>query len=175
MSDEKTGIQCFLRLHMAGGQIQKTYRVEPETWERLEILLDEPLRKKDGYDFFSFDTLDGRSVSISLPDIQMVNYVSGNHDPEKDEANFSGIRLYFRHTLLPASIMLADDIEAFFLESVVSSTTRDEPFFSFLDRNGERCSFNLDHLLIMELSTQQVCQGRLAEMAAEDPAPSANG
>jgi len=168
-ANDITALSCYLRLYMCGGQLQKTYLVKPETWDRLETLLDEPLKKSDGYDFFSFDTEDGRAVSFSISDLQMISYSnSAGIRSNAVEPNFSGIRLYFRNALLPVDTTLSDDIEAFFLESVISSTTREEPFFSFLDHAGERHTFNLDHLLIMELSAEQVSQGQLEEMAAND-------
>lgn len=152
-------LDCFIQLQFKGLDQQLSYHVSPETWERLDTVIDEGVMHRDAFCFFSFDTINGLSVSISLPDIQFIRFAMPGKAVDELPARHAGIRLYFRGRNIPLDGTVDDACDAFNLDLGVNNSLKTDAFHSYLDADGERCSFNLAHLLVMELDYSQVNQG----------------
>jgi len=150
-------IDCFLEFQMNSLKEILVYRVRPEAWRRIQEILEQERNPEDKFIFFSFNTRDGRDVSISVNDIQAVRYTLTRDTGYSDKKNFENkVTLFYRNRLEPITMGLLDDADATNLASSVLGGSVEQPFISFLDGDGNNYTFSLDYLVVMELSTSQL-------------------
>ncbi len=158
MSQEKVKeIDCFLEFQMNSLKEILVYRVRPGAWRRIQEILEQERNPEDKFKFFSFNTRDGRDVSISVNDIQAVRYTLTRDTGYSDKKNFENkVTLFYRNQLEPVTMGLLEDADATSLASSVLGGTVEHPFISFLDNEGNNYTFSLNYLVVMELSTAQL-------------------
>ncbi len=152
-------LNCYLELQISGIDHTLVYHVRAETWERLQSILDENEQLDDEFCFFSFDTEDGRSVSLSVNDLEYVKYTMNPAEPADKGERKRRIQLFFRGRKEPVTGQVEDEDDAYYLEANIIGSLKNESFLTYVDNNGDRCSFNVEHLVLMELQTAQVTKG----------------
>ena len=135
------------------------YHVKAEVWDRFQAVLENMEQIEDEFCFFSFDTEDGRAISVSLSDIQFLKYTMNPDISCYDDNTRKGITLYFRDRNMPVTSSIDEASDAFFLEANIVGALKEDSFLSYVDQNGDRCSFNVAHLVLMELQTAQIMDG----------------
>ncbi len=166
-------LKCYLELQITGIDHLLVYHVRPETWERLQSVLDENERLEDEFCFFSFDTEDGRTISLSVNDLEFIKYtMNPTVSADKGERKHR-IQLYFRNRKEPVIGLVEDEDDAFYLEANIIGALKNDSFLTYVDNNGDRCSFNVEHLVLMELQTAQIVEGgeSLEQQGADESSP----
>ena len=154
-----TRMTCYLEIQFSSIDKLMIYHVRAEVWDRLQAVLENMEQIEDEFCFFSFDTEDGRAVSVSLSDIQFLKYTMNPDVNYYDDNPRKGITLYFRDRILPVTSSIDEASDAFFLEAKIVGALKEDSFLSYVDQNGDRCSFNVAHLVLMELQTAQIMDG----------------
>ena len=142
------------------------YKTSKDVCDDLDAVLnnipDEEINKND---YFCFDTADGGNVALSMNDIQMVNFLfdfghTEEDDPEAEDAMDEMGKIYFRGKREPFTTDFGEPIEALSLFATLGlGEFDDEPFFSFLDVDGEQVTLRLEEIVVLELPESLVSYG----------------
>ena len=115
-------------------------------------------------DYFCFDTTDGGNVALSMNDIQMVNFLfdfghTEEDDPAEEAMDEMG-KICFRGKREPFITDFGEPIEALSLFATLGlGEFDDEPFFSFVDVDGEQVTLRLEEIVLLELPESLVSYG----------------
>jgi len=139
------------------------YKTSKLVCDELDFMLDNIPKEgifKNGY--FCFETIDGGNVALSISDIQMVNFLFDIGHTEKDDTETEEDmdetgRIFFRGKKEPFVTGFGEPIEALSLFAILDLGEFDnEPFFSFVDVDGEQVTLRLEEILLFELPASLV-------------------
>lgn len=142
------------------------YKTSKDVCDDLDALLNNISDEGIGeHDYFCFDTADGGNVALSVSGIQMVNFLfdighTEKDDPEAEEAMDEMGKIYLRGKKDPFITGFGEPIEALSLFATLGlGEFDDEPFFSFVDVDGEQVTLRLQEIVLLELPESLVSYG----------------
>ena len=174
----------YLKFYISGIEEPFIFHVSEAEFERgrgIEVLdIGDPMMQ-----FFCFDTVDSRSVAVSLRDVEMIQYLwepiypmpsevklpEGELDQDsqeyEDRQNYE-VRLYFRDRKEPhvCGSSNPEDLHSIML-SLDGGSFVEHPYLVFGDEDDEEISFNAQHLQLITLPAEGLREGLRMFLAAD--------
>jgi hypothetical protein len=159
-------LNYYLRVLMKGFADLFIYKVPKVVSDELDFTLDSiPDRGTFKNDYFCFETIDSGHVALSISDIQLVNFLfdigyTEKEDEEEDEIMDEVGKIYFRGKKEPFVTGFGEPLEALTLFATLEVGDFDnEPFFSFVDIDGEQVTLRIEEIVVLELPESLVSYG----------------
>lgn len=156
----------YLKFFVSGIEEPFIFHVSAEESARASGLQGFPMEDETSR-FFCFDTADGRSVAISLPDVELLHYLwdplviqPSEAKQEDDDEPPHELRLYFRDRAEPFVAMSSDpeDLAVLMLD-LDGGHFGGQPFLSFRDEDDEEVAFNTKKLQLIVVPTSELREG----------------
>lgn len=150
----------FLKIKMKGIPEPFLYYVPYSEFERFQDFLENlnySSKDQDSIRFFCFTTLEKIDVALSSKNIQYVNFLEERKDHiiKKEINEDYDLSIYFPEDKNVLQMRFDEEVSLSSLIFLLDlGIIKDEPFFSFLDDDGELVSLNLFEPVVFEFNSE---------------------
>lgn len=155
----------FLKIKMAGISEPFLYYLSYAEYERFQNFLEDmnfSAKDQDSTRFFCFTTLEKIDVALSSKHIQYVNFIEEmkDHIIKKEINEDYDLSIYFPKEKDVFRVCFDEDAALSSLIFLLDlGLIADEPFFNFLDDDGELVSLNLFEPVVFEFNSETLKRG----------------
>lgn len=156
----------FLKIKMSGIPDPFLYYVSYAEYERFQNFLEDMNysgKDQDSIRFFCFTTLEKIDVALSSKNIQYVNFIGEMKDDiiKKEIKDDYDLIIYYPQQKDALRVRFDEDAALSSLIFLLDlGLIADEPFFSFLDDDGELVSLNLFEPVVFEFNSETLQRGQ---------------
>jgi hypothetical protein len=160
MSDIEQHYTFILEVYFVGIDDLYSYKVRKPESERLNRNLDDATLDTE-YNFFVFETIDGKSVAINLSLIQAIHILwEPSKYPENPTYYDGPIKIGLRNKARSVEANSSDPGELAHLFIILDMLPESQVLYVFFtDENGEEIHINVKELMYIEAPTSVVKEG----------------